>query len=84
MLQASADYLHRRHGRRYERLTGETLSHALAERPLLVPSPVLGEIGYLLQSRVGPQAEVVSFLNRSAQTPVFTSRTGRPIEPWWS
>ena len=26
--------------------------------PLLVPSPVLGEIGYLLQSRVGPQAEV--------------------------
>jgi uncharacterized protein len=31
-------------------------------RPLLVPSPVLGEIGYLLQSRVGPQAEV-TFLN---------------------
>jgi predicted nucleic acid-binding protein len=28
-----------------------------AEGPLLVPSPVLGEIGYLLQSRVGPQAE---------------------------
>jgi uncharacterized protein len=28
------------------------------EGPLLVPSPVLGEIGYLLQSRVGPQAEV--------------------------
>jgi predicted nucleic acid-binding protein len=26
--------------------------------PLLVPSPVLGEIGYLLQSRVGPHAEV--------------------------
>lgn len=26
--------------------------------PLLVPSPVLGEVGYLLQSRVGPQAEV--------------------------
>ena len=25
--------------------------------PLLVPSPVLGEIGYLLQSRVGSQAE---------------------------
>ena len=24
---------------------------------LLVPSPVLGEIGYLLQSRVGPHAE---------------------------
>ena len=24
-----------------------------AEGPLLVPSPVLGEIGYLLQSRVG-------------------------------
>jgi len=29
-----------------------------AEGPLLVPSPVLGEIGYLLQSRVGPRAEV--------------------------
>ncbi len=28
-----------------------------AEGPLLVPSPVLGEMGYLLQSRVGPQAE---------------------------
>jgi hypothetical protein len=26
-----------------------------AEGPLLVPSPVLGEIGYLLQSRAGPQ-----------------------------
>ena len=24
----------------------------------MVPSPVLGEIGYLLQSRVGPEAEV--------------------------
>ncbi|HEY6279036.1 MAG TPA: PIN domain-containing protein [Streptosporangiaceae bacterium] len=34
----------------------ELLRHA--EGPLLVPSPVLGEIGYLLQSRVGPQAEV--------------------------
>jgi hypothetical protein len=29
-----------------------------AEGPLLVPSPVLGEIGNLLQSRVGPHAEV--------------------------
>jgi predicted nucleic acid-binding protein len=29
-----------------------------AKGPLLVPSPVLGEIGYLLQSRVGPHAEV--------------------------
>lgn len=28
-----------------------------AEGPLLVPTPVLGEVGYLLQSRVGPQAE---------------------------
>jgi predicted nucleic acid-binding protein len=28
------------------------------EGPLLVPSPVLGEIGYLLQSRIGPHAEV--------------------------
>lgn len=30
-----------------------------AEGPLLVPSPVLGEVGYLLQSKVGPQAEVI-------------------------
>ena len=30
----------------------------IVEAPLLVPSPVLGEIGYLLQSRVGPHAEV--------------------------
>jgi uncharacterized protein len=29
-----------------------------ADGPLLIPSPVLGEIGYLLQSRVGPRAEV--------------------------
>lgn len=29
-----------------------------ADGPLLVPSPVLGEIGYLLQSRVRPQAKV--------------------------
>jgi len=29
-----------------------------AQGPLVVPSPVLGEIGYLLQSRAGPQAEV--------------------------
>jgi predicted nucleic acid-binding protein len=29
-----------------------------ADGPLLVPSPVMGEVGYLLQSRVGPQAEV--------------------------
>jgi uncharacterized protein len=29
-----------------------------AEGPLLVPTPVLGEVGYLLQSRAGPQAEV--------------------------
>ncbi len=29
-----------------------------APGPLLVPSPVLGEVGYLLQSRVGPAAEV--------------------------
>ncbi|MEU4327599.1 type II toxin-antitoxin system VapC family toxin [Nonomuraea dietziae] len=26
--------------------------------PLLVPSPVMGEVGYLLESRVGPHAEV--------------------------
>ena len=35
-----------------------------AEGPLLVPSPVLGEIGYLLQPRAGPQAEV-TFLRPS-------------------
>lgn len=29
-----------------------------AKGPLLVPAPVLGEIGYLLESRVGPKAEV--------------------------
>lgn len=29
-----------------------------AEGPLLVPSPVMGEVGYLLESRVGPHAEV--------------------------
>jgi predicted nucleic acid-binding protein len=29
-----------------------------AEGPLLGPAPVMGEIGYLLQSRVGPDAEV--------------------------
>ncbi|GGO24990.1 type II toxin-antitoxin system VapC family toxin [Microbispora bryophytorum] len=28
------------------------------EGPLLVPSPVMGEVGYLLESRVGPHAEV--------------------------
>jgi hypothetical protein len=33
-------------------------SDARCRGPLLVPSPVLGEIGYLLQSRVGPHAEV--------------------------
>ncbi len=31
-----------------------------AEGTLLVPSPVLGEIGYLLQTRVGPQAEPIT------------------------
>jgi uncharacterized protein len=35
-----------------------------AEGPLLVPSPVPGEIGYLLQSRAGAQAEV-TFLRSS-------------------
>jgi hypothetical protein len=35
-----------------------------AEDPLPVPSPVLGEIGYLLQSRAGPRAEV-TFLRSS-------------------
>jgi len=30
-----------------------------AEEPLLMPSPMLNEIGYLLQSRVGPQAEAI-------------------------
>ena len=37
-----------------------------AEGPLLIPSPVLGEIGYLLQSRVGPRAEV-TFLKSSGE-----------------
>jgi hypothetical protein len=35
-----------------------------AEGPLLVLSPALGEIGYLLQPRAGPQAEV-TFLRSS-------------------
>jgi hypothetical protein len=35
---------------------------AACGRPLLVPSPFPGEIGYLLQSRVGPQAEVTFLL----------------------
>ena len=30
-----------------------------AEGRLLVPSPVMGEVGYLLQPRMGPQAEVI-------------------------
>ena len=44
-----------------------------AEGPLLVPSPVLGEIGYLLQSRVGSQAEATflkSFGGGSGASPV--------------
>jgi hypothetical protein len=35
-----------------------------AEGLVLVPSPVLGEIGYLFRPRVGPQAEV-TFLRSS-------------------
>jgi predicted nucleic acid-binding protein len=35
-----------------------SLMRAAEGRPLLVPSPVLSEIGYLLQSRVGAHAEV--------------------------
>ena len=35
-----------------------------AEGPLLARSPVPGEIGYLLQSRIGPPAEV-TFLKAS-------------------
>jgi uncharacterized protein len=38
-----------------------------AKGPLLVPSPVMGEIGYLFQSRVGPEAEV-TFSGHSATT----------------
>lgn len=30
-----------------------------ADGPLLVPAPVMGEIGYLLETRVGPQAAEV-------------------------
>jgi uncharacterized protein len=40
-----------------------------AQGPLLVPSPVLGEIGYLLQSRVGPLAEVTFLNGQSALLP---------------
>ncbi len=46
-----------------------------AEGPLLVPSPVLGEIGYLLQSRVGPHAEA-TFL-KSFSSDGFTSPNSR-------
>ncbi|HEY2264392.1 MAG TPA: hypothetical protein VGI96_17340 [Streptosporangiaceae bacterium] len=48
--------------------TGSLLRQA--DGPLLVPSPVLGEIGYLLQSRVGPQAEVA--VVRPGYIPAFT------------
>lgn len=41
---------------RHHRACLKLLRHA--EGPLLVPSPVMGEVGYLLDSRVGPQAEV--------------------------
>jgi uncharacterized protein len=44
-----------------------------AEGPLLVPSPVLGEIGYLLQSRFGPRAEVTSSSHSAATA--FSHRT---------
>src|SRR6266702_7991441 len=40
-----------------------------AEGPLLVPSPVLGEIGYLLQSRAGPLA--VRRMGSVARMPPF-------------
>jgi predicted nucleic acid-binding protein len=49
-----------------------------------VPSPVLGEIGYLLQLRVGPQAEV-TFLRSSGGEEFKVAGlqgtgTGRPAE----
>jgi hypothetical protein len=56
-----------------------------AEGPLLVPSPVPGEIGYLLQSRAGPQAEV-TFLRSSGgdgfkAAGLQGAGTGRMAEP---
>ena len=48
-----------------------------AEGQLLVPSPVLGEVGYLLQSRVVPQAEATfrkSFGGDGETHPIGTVR----------
>jgi predicted nucleic acid-binding protein len=51
-----------------------------AEGPLLVPSPVLGEMGYLLQSRVGPQAEVTFLRSFSGDGFHVAELEGRDIE----
>jgi len=57
-----------------------------AEGPLLVPSPVLGEIGYLLQSRVGPGQKLPSS-SRSAATastsPNWMTKTSGGWPSWW-
>ena len=53
-----------------------------AKGPLLVPTPVLGEIGYLLQLRVGPHAEV-TFLKSfggNGPTPGWNSPPSRVNE----
>ncbi|MFC0861526.1 type II toxin-antitoxin system VapC family toxin [Sphaerimonospora cavernae] len=51
MLIAAGD----RHDKHY-RPCVELLRHA--KGPLLVPSPVLGEVGHFLSGRVGPEAEL--------------------------
>ena len=47
-----------------------------AEGPLLVPSPVLGEVGYLLQSRVGPLDQRHFAVVRPSHTRAFTLLPG--------
>ena len=56
------------------------------EGPLLVPSPVLGEIGYLLQSRVGPRAEAAflkSFGGDGFTSPNWKTKTSGGWPSWW-
>jgi uncharacterized protein len=57
-----------------------------AEGPLLVPSPVLGEVGYLLQSRVGPRAEVTfleSFGGDGFHVAELEDKTSGAWPSWW-
>jgi hypothetical protein len=51
-----------------------------AEGPPLVPSPVLGEMGYLLQSRVRPQAEVTFLRSFGGDGFHVAELEGRDIE----